>query len=75
MLRVAQELQGAETSFVDLSYSLSTDRVIPKGQTTDQKAQQDQVDDEEIVARLEGALRADTKVSSTLGGELLALIA
>lgn len=66
MLRVAQELQGTETSFVDLSYSLSTERVIPNGQTEEQKAKQDQADDEEIVARLEATLRADTKVSLLL---------
>lgn len=62
MLRVAQELQGAETSFVDLSYNLSAERTIPEGESEEDKKAQDQADDAEIVERLEKAIRPDTKV-------------
>lgn len=62
MLRVAQELQGAETSFVDLSYNLSAERTIPEGESEEDKKAQDQADDAEIVERLEKAIRSDTKV-------------
>jgi cystathionine gamma-lyase len=63
MLRVAQEIHGSETTFVDLSYSLDQERRVPKGETEEQKREQDEKDDAEIVERLEGAIREDTKVS------------
>lgn len=63
MLKVAQEIHGSETAFVDLSYSLDQERRVPKGETEEQKREQDEKDDAEIVGRLEGAIRQDTKVS------------
>ncbi|ORY88248.1 pyridoxal phosphate-dependent transferase [Leucosporidium creatinivorum] len=62
MLKVAQELQGTTTSFVDLSYQLDQARQVLKGETEEQKREQDERDDEELSERLEGAIREDTKV-------------
>lgn len=56
MVQVASMLQGAETTFVDMSYGVGKD---VKGET---EAQRSEREDAEIVKRVEDAIRPNTKV-------------
>ncbi|GAA6016731.1 hypothetical protein JCM10207_000162 [Rhodosporidiobolus poonsookiae] len=58
MLKVAGPLQNVETTFVDLSYR-SVDGDSSSAETDDARRQRE---DDEIVARLEGAIRPETKL-------------
>ncbi|KAK4057482.1 cystathionine gamma-lyase cys3 [Microbotryomycetes sp. JL221] len=60
MLRVASEQQGVETTFVDMSYS--TGGPIITNESSSKRVAQDDAEDQEIVARLEAAIRPDTKL-------------
>ncbi|KAK4052726.1 cystathionine gamma-lyase cys3 [Microbotryomycetes sp. JL201] len=61
MLRVASEQQGVETTFVDMSYSTGGP-IVSKDESEKSRTTQDKLEDDEIVARLEAAIRPDTKL-------------
>lgn len=60
MLRVAGELQGVKTTFVDLSYR--GDEPAVEDASAAAASQREQAEDQEIVDRLEAALSAKTKL-------------
>lgn len=69
MLRVANVQQGLVTTFIDMSYGAGAtmDKSTEAKKTKEERAEEDEKrraeEDAIIVARLEGAIQADTKVS------------
>lgn len=61
MLQVASVHQGVETTFVDMSYDLKSKPVSQTESDEDRRAQ-DEAEDEALVARVEAAIRPETKV-------------
>jgi hypothetical protein len=62
MLRVASVHQGVETTFVDMSYAKGEE--VNEDHKDEHTQKNNQADDEEIVARVEAAIRPNTKVRS-----------
>lgn len=62
MLRVAGEMNGVETTFVDMSYTMDPGSGVHDEEGEEEKRERDRKEDEEIIMRVEAALRPDTKV-------------
>lgn len=61
MLRVAGEMNGVDTSFVDMSYC--DNGIVDMRETVEEREKKDREEDEEIVTRVEAAIRPNTRVS------------
>lgn len=74
MLRVASEQQGVETTFVDMAYGRG--ETISPDETEESRTAANKADDDAIIARVEAAIRPDTKLiwAETPTNPLLSLV-